>query len=251
MTHSARSVKTTPSGRAFPGLPDRSGYRPHGQPRRRLRDPEETELTPEEISGLLEVYRKDVMKADIRALDSETPAGELYLDVSSSDLESPGDPIIGGTDGFSGGNTDTALLATQTAGPDAAPAETEEALLLSCRILSLSGVHGYAGIPGRLRIHAPHRSPNPEDVDRIDVTLSKSSVQSGKYGELLSRLSDKAEYIQPRSSDGQLSVTEPGDIALVLDYLEPFGQRIIGPVPDLPITRTSRIKTGMDITDSG
>ena len=189
--------------------------------------PEETELTPEEISGLLEVYRKDVMKADIRALDSETPAGELYLDVSSSDLESPGDPVIGGTDGFSGGNTDTALLATQTAGPDAAPAETEEALL------SLVGFYLYPEYTDTLEYledcgYTLRTEVDPEDVDRIDVTLSKSSVQSGKYGELLSRLSDKAEYIQPRSSDGQLSVTEPGDIALVLDYLEPFGQRIIG-----------------------
>lgn len=183
------------------------------------------ELSKEQRDALLNAYETDLLNTDADAFINESPIGELTVYFPAAV------PEVNTTD--TGVGVD---VVTYNAGYSQSGGTPEASIPLLylypeyTNTLALLEEYGYT-----LRTEI-----DPDDAASVTLYLSGSSVGSGRFDSLVSRLSDTAVistytyddispgyvYTDPDSTT-EISVTAPEDIALILDYVGSYAGGIL------------------------
>ena len=159
-------------------------------------------LTEEQRNDLLDAYEKDILNADVRQMNSVSPLGELFIHLPDPALISTYDPKI--------------------AADSAQPGSSS-----SPETITLNGFYIYPGYENTLSClekygYTLRTEIIPEDVERIELHISTDSLQSARYSDILSQLSDSAEYYMYDDVEEQITVTSKEDIKILLEHLHPW-----------------------------
>ena len=153
---------------------------------------------------LLGAYEKDVLGMTSETLLNESPLAEFFLEMS-----------------------DTA----DASSPDSAG--TSSAYSDNWSQVSVSMFYIYPGYTNTLKLledygYSIRTEINPADVSSVTLTLCADSIQSGKYSDMLSALSDTASISQ-YDIDGGTSITaySEEDISLILNSVTPYQNKLL------------------------
>lgn len=189
---------------------------------------EELLLTPEQRTELLTAYEKDVLSADIRKLESETPIGELTLTIhydprkaKNTDL-----PFHSSVNGAQSWKTAIDVNYPVTSPENGAHYQT----------ISVGALYIYENYDNTLSClekygYKPKRLINAEDIDTITLYLSGDSMEANKWDNLLASLSSakdennsdpNADTYDPsdeKDATSMFTVTAPEDFRLIAEHL--------------------------------
>ena len=168
---------------------------------------DEMELDKKQRLTLLETYERDLLSVSADTLINSVPIGELSVQIP--DPEQTEQTVDKTNPSYTTGNSYSS---------NGFPIDVPQLYLYPeyTNTLALLEDYGYT-----LRSHIA-----PEDVSGITVYLYKETVESGKYSDLISRLSDTADLLF-YDSEITISVTAQEDIALLLEHIRPYTVKIL------------------------
>lgn len=165
-------------------------------------DYEKMKLNKDQMNALLDAYEKDVTEVSADTLINETPVGELTVELLSPEGIAQADPID----------------------PKAAYSSADH--MMSVPLLYL-----YPEYENTLKLleeygHPLHTAIVPADVASVSLSLSRETLESGTYNDLISALSVTAERTDYESVS-EITVTSEEDISLVLENIQGYYGRLL------------------------
>ena len=173
---------------------------------------EKLKLNKDQINMLLDAYEKDVMEVSADTLINESPIGELTVGLSSP-----------------GGIAEADVIDPKTAYSSASHTIYVPMLYLYPEYENTLKLLEEYGHPLRTEI-------DPADVESISLSLSRETLESGTYDDLLSALSSTAERTDYEDVS-DITVTSEEDISLVLERFQGYYSRLL----DLGYTYTNHL----------
>ncbi len=169
--------------------------------------PDEMKLDKEQRLALLEAYEKDLLNVSTDTLINSIPVGELTLQIP--DPQQTGQTADATVPSY---NTGHSYISSGF------PVSVPQLYLYPeyTNTLALLEDYGYS-----LRSHI-----DPEDVSGITVYLYNDTVESGRFSDLVSQLSDTADLLF-YDSEMTISATAQEDIALLLEHIRPYSGGIL------------------------
>lgn len=166
------------------------------------------ELHGEEQAALLKAYKKDMMETDIRTLENP-PVASMWL-------------LVKGDYGQDG----TWVAYDKVITADVATATSEHEI-------AMGSFPVYAEFENTLACLEKYgftlrKELKPEEVSSVVMYLSEEFSESGRADELVSKLSDEAEYTEYTDMDDELIVRSPEDIRVVAEYIKAAGNGLVG-----------------------
>lgn len=171
--------------------------------------PEKMDLNKTKTDELLDVYEKDVLAADIKMLEEETPIAQFWIERTVPD----GTGIVQNVNG-------QAVYAEK-------PYESTQ------YVESLQNLYIYESYVNTLAYlkengYTIRTEIDPKDVSSVTIYLSDDVLDSGVMNEMLSELSDDAEYTAYPDMDDEVTVRSTEDIAIVAEHIRMINEKLLG-----------------------
>lgn len=179
--------------------------------------PETLALNSSQKQELIDAYETDLLNVGIRTLATESPIGELSVDVPVSSLS--GRPA----------DTEDAAIVS--------PGSAYSQVSLSGSTVTIGSFYIYPEYTNTLDYlekagYTIRTEIAPEDVSSISLYPTSESVQNGEFDELFSRLSNGEKYASYSPEELEFGsgilVTSQEDIRILLDYLVPGSPKLLG-----------------------
>ena len=175
---------------------------------------EQMELTEEERGALLAAYKQDLLEVDMRTLADASPVGEIELYAKAPNKSETAN--AGTVDALSG--VEAAYSAywngTEPGG------------------ISLGTQYIYEGFEHTLACledygYTLSKKIDPGEVTQMWVYLPEGALESGQLDEMLSQLSDEAEYTSYPDMDAEINVRSQEDISIIAEHLKATGNSFL------------------------